>query len=102
MKIITFSPCLEYPYCLSTGEGSSFLTFSKGDLIILDESNTGETVQVILRCDWSALSINTEPSLVQNSGWCVGTCERTEQRGDFPAEAVYVLPCLTKVAEKIY
>ena len=65
---------------LAAGEGSSFLTFSKGDLIILDDSNTGETVQ--------------------NSGWCVGTCERTEQRGDFPAEAVYVLPCLTKVAEK--
>ena len=43
---------------------------------MLDDSNTGETVQ--------------------NSGWCVGTCERTEQRGDFPAEAVYVLPCLTK------
>lgn len=61
---------------LAAGEGSSFLTFSKGDLIILDDSNTGETVQ--------------------NSGWCVGTCERTEQRGDFPAEAVYVLPCLTK------
>ena len=58
------------------GEGSSFLTFSKGDLIVLDDSNTGETVQ--------------------NSGWCVGTCERTDQRGDFPAEAVYVLPCLTK------
>ena len=33
---------------------------------------------------------------MQNSGWCVGTCERTDQRGDFPAEAVYVLPCLTK------
>ena len=58
------------------GEGSSFLTFTKGDLIILDDTNTGETVL--------------------NSGWCVGTCERTEERGDFPAEAVYVLPCLTK------
>jgi myosin-7 len=29
-------------------------------------------------------------------GWCVGTVERTEEKGDFPAEAVYVLPCLTK------
>ncbi len=28
-----------------TGEGSSFLTFLKGDLIILEDSNTGETVQ---------------------------------------------------------
>jgi myosin-7 len=26
----------------------------------------------------------------------VGTVERTEEKGDFPAEAVYVLPCLTK------
>jgi len=58
------------------GETSNFLTFIKGDLIILDEGNTGETVQ--------------------NSGWCVGICERTEERGDFPAEAVYVLPCLNK------
>ena len=81
------------------GEGSSFLTFVKGDLITLNDSNTGEAVL--------------------NSGWCVGTCERTDQSGDFPAEvsislfiflkpnylfdlmhiyvqAVYVLPCLTK------
>ena len=48
------------------GEGSSFLTFVKGDLITLNDSNTGETVL--------------------NSGWCVGTCERTDQSGDFPAE----------------
>ena len=48
----------------------------KGDLITMDDSNTGETVQ--------------------NSGCCVGICEQTEQRGDFLAEAVYVLPCLTK------
>lgn len=31
-----------------------------------------------------------------NSGWCVGRCERTNERGDFPAETVYVLPCLNK------
>lgn len=31
-----------------------------------------------------------------NSGWCVGRCERTGERGDFPAETVYVLPCLNK------
>ena len=30
------------------------------------------------------------------AGWCVGIVERTEEKGDFPAEAVYVLPCLTK------
>ena len=64
-----------YPdVCL--GEGSSFLSFLKGDLLILEEGSTGETVQ--------------------NSGWCVGTVERTDEKGDFPAETVYVLPCLTK------
>lgn len=58
------------------GEGSSFLTFQKGDLIILEDESTGETVL--------------------NSGWCIGTCERTGEKGDFPAETVYVLPSLTK------
>jgi len=64
------------------GEGSSFLDFSRGDLILLDEENSGESV-------------------VNNSGWCVGTNERTGQRGDFPAESVYVLPCLNKPPEDI-
>ncbi|XP_063617373.1 myosin-VIIa isoform X4 [Cydia splendana] len=58
------------------GEGSSFLTFQKGDLIILEEDSTGESVL--------------------NNGWCIGRCERTVERGDFPAETVYVLPALTK------
>lgn len=31
-----------------------------------------------------------------NSGWCVGRCERTGEKGDFPAETVYVLPALSK------
>lgn len=34
------------------GEGSSFLSFVKGDLLILEEENTGETVL--------------------NNGWCIG------------------------------
>ncbi|KPJ07555.1 Myosin-VIIa [Papilio machaon] len=58
------------------GEGSSFLTFQKGDLIILEEDSTGESVL--------------------NNGWCIGRCERTMERGDFPAETVYVLPALSK------
>lgn len=58
------------------GEGSSFLSFLKGDLIILEEDSTGETVL--------------------NNGWCIGRCERTVERGDFPAETVYVLPALSK------
>ncbi|XP_014247796.1 myosin-VIIa isoform X2 [Cimex lectularius] len=60
----------------SPGEGSSFLTFQKGDLITLEDDATGETVM--------------------NSGWCVGRCERSGLKGDFPAEAVYVLPALSQ------
>ncbi|PFX22115.1 unconventional myosin-VIIa-like isoform X2 [Stylophora pistillata] len=59
----------------SPAESSSFLSFKKGDLIILD-SDTGETVL--------------------NSGWCYGICERTSKKGDFPAECVYVLPTIAK------
>nr|CAI5854908.1 unnamed protein product [Callosobruchus analis] len=63
------------------GEGSSFLSFSKGDLIILEEDSTGETVL--------------------NSGWCVGRCDRTGEKGDFPAETVYVLPCMAKPPQDV-
>ncbi|XP_051159362.1 myosin-VIIa [Leptopilina boulardi] len=62
--------------CKAPGEGSSFLNFQKGDLITLEDENTGETVL--------------------NSGWCIGLCDRTGEKGDFPAETVYVLPSLTK------
>jgi hypothetical protein len=64
------------PVLFSPGEGSSFLSFHRGDLILLEEGSTGETVQ--------------------NSGWCVGRCDRTGEKGDFPAETVYVLPTLSK------
>ena len=64
------------------GEGSSnFLNFVRGDLILLDDDTSGEAVLT--------------------SGWCTGTCERTEERGDFPAEAVYVLPCLSRPPDDI-
>ena len=33
---------------------------------------------------------------VMNSGWCVGECIRSNKKGDFPAECVYVLPTITK------
>lgn len=39
------------------GEGTSFLSFLKGDLIILEEESTGETVL--------------------NSGWCIGAFNTT-------------------------
>ncbi|XP_025866216.2 unconventional myosin-VIIa isoform X2 [Vulpes vulpes] len=56
------------------GEESGFLSFAKGDLIILDH-DTGEQVM--------------------NSGWANGINERTKQRGDFPTDCVYVMPTVT-------
>ncbi|XP_019380404.1 PREDICTED: unconventional myosin-VIIa isoform X1 [Gavialis gangeticus] len=56
------------------GEESGFLSFLKGDLIVLDQ-DTGEQVM--------------------NSGWANGINERTKQRGDFPTDSVYVLPTVT-------
>ncbi|XP_035241290.1 myosin VIIAa isoform X1 [Anguilla anguilla] len=58
-----------------TGEDSTFLSFAKGDLILLDQE-TGEQVM--------------------NSGWAHGINDRTKQRGDFPADCVYVLPTVTR------
>ena len=77
-----FSPLyFSLTFCIA-GEGSStFLNFVKGDLILLDEDTSGEAVLT--------------------SGWCTGTCERTEERGDFPAEVVYVLPCLSRPPDDI-
>ncbi|XP_044306100.1 unconventional myosin-VIIa isoform X2 [Varanus komodoensis] len=56
------------------GEESGFLSFLKGDLIVLDQ-DTGENVM--------------------NSGWANGVNERTKQKGDFPTDSVYVLPTVT-------
>ena len=61
--------------CALLGEGSSFLSFQKGDLIQL-ESEDGEDIT--------------------NTGWCYGECERTKKKGDFSAKCVYVLPAITK------
>ncbi|KAM4566200.1 myosin VIIAa isoform 1-T1 [Odontesthes bonariensis] len=62
------------------GEESTFLSFLKGDLIVLDQ-DTGEQVL--------------------NSGWAHGINERTNQRGDFPADCVYVLPSMTRPQQEI-
>ncbi|XP_036321270.1 myosin-VIIa [Rhagoletis pomonella] len=62
-------------------DGSSFLSFLKGDLIILEDESCGESVL--------------------NNGWCIGRCDRSQERGDFPAETVYVLPTLTKPPQDI-
>lgn len=61
-------------FSLAVGEESGFLSFLKGDLIVLDQ-DTGEQVM--------------------NSGWANGFNERTKQRGDFPTDSVYVLPTVT-------
>ena len=64
------------------GEGSSSLVgLTRGDLVLLDDDNTGESVQA--------------------SGWAAGTVERTGDRGDFPAETVYVLPCVNRPPDDI-
>ncbi|KAE8294893.1 Unconventional myosin-VIIa [Larimichthys crocea] len=63
-----------------TGEDSTFLSFLKGDLILLDQ-DTGEQVL--------------------NSGWAHGVNERTNQRGDFPADCVYVLPTMTRPQQEV-
>ncbi|XP_073784892.1 myosin VIIAa isoform X4 [Danio rerio] len=56
-------------------DDSTFLSFLKGDLIVLDQ-DTGEQVMT--------------------SGWAHGTNDRTKQRGDFPADCVYVLPTVVR------
>lgn len=61
------------PLPAPAGEESTFLSFLKGDLIVLDQ-DTGEQVL--------------------NSGWAHGVNERSKQRGDFPADCVYVLPTM--------
>ncbi|XP_032708890.1 unconventional myosin-VIIa [Lontra canadensis] len=62
------------------GEESGFLSFAKGDLIILDH-DTGEQVM--------------------NSGWANGINERTKQHGDFPTDCVYVMPTVTLPPQEI-
>jgi len=62
-------------FVFPAGQDSSFLRFSKGDLIFLDEQN-GEQVMT--------------------SGWAHGVNDRTKKRGDFPADSVYVLPTITR------
>ncbi|XP_046908085.1 unconventional myosin-VIIa-like [Hypomesus transpacificus] len=57
------------------GEDPTFLGFSKGDLIVLDQ-HSGEHVMT--------------------SGWAHGVNDRTKRRGDFPAECVYILPTITR------
>ena len=64
----------------SAGDDSTFLSFAKGDLIVLDQ-DTGEHVMT--------------------SGWAHGINDRSKLKGDFPADCVYVLPTVTKPPPEI-
>ena len=77
----TYSNPLFPPSPAGDTSSSLFLSLQKGDLILLDDANTGETVLT--------------------SGWCSGTCERTGEHGDFPADNVYVLPCVNRPPDDI-
>jgi myosin-7 len=65
----------------TSSTSTTFLSFAKGDLIELEDDSTGETAM--------------------NTGWCVGRSATTKERGDFPAEAVYILPCLSRPPPEI-
>ena len=64
----------------SIGEGSAFLSFRKGDLIVLENEDGDDFMK---------------------TGWSYGRCERTHARGDFPAECVYVLPTLNRPPNEV-
>lgn len=38
---------------------------------------------------------------VLNSGWAHGINERSNQKGDFPADCVYVLPSMTRPQQDV-
>ncbi|KAM8822173.1 LOW QUALITY PROTEIN: unconventional myosin-VIIa-like [Synchiropus picturatus] len=59
----------------SAADESTFLSFLRGDLILLDQ-DSGEQVL--------------------SSGWAHGLNARTNRSGDFPADCVYVLPSVTR------
>ena len=71
---LSVSPLCNFCVLLA-GESGSFLEFKRGDLIELGEDSA---------------------DMIQSSGWCYGLCVRTEKRGDFPAECVYILPTMTR------
>lgn len=63
----------------TNGTGNNYLSLRKGDLVILHQD--------------SAEAYAT--------GWCYGENDRTGKKGDFPAECVYLLPCMTKPPAEI-
>jgi len=57
-------------------EGGNAISFSQGDLMLLEEGYAGD--------------------YVHKSGWVPAKLERTGEKGDVPSECVYVLPTTTK------
>ena len=57
------------------GEPPNYLSLNQGDLIILADGVSGETVE--------------------NESWCMGQLARTQAVGEFPTENVYILPTLS-------
>lgn len=57
------------------GEPPNYLSINQGDLIVLADGVTGETVE--------------------NESWCLGQLARTNSIGEFPTENVYILPTLS-------
>jgi len=53
----------------------------RGDLILLEGDQTGATVTT--------------------SGWASGAVKRSGERGEFPAENLYVLPCVNEPPDDI-
>ncbi|TNN01493.1 hypothetical protein fugu_010875 [Takifugu bimaculatus] len=78
--VVFFLEGLRKRSTVCVGEESTFLSFMKGDLIVLDQ-DTGEQVL--------------------NSGWAHGVNERSKQRGDFPADCVYVLPTMIRPQQEL-
>lgn len=66
---------------LFLGDNPSYLSFTQGDLILLDDGHTGDSVAT--------------------NNWAAGRNERSGERGDFPSEFVYVLPALVKPPNNI-
>lgn len=58
-------------------KGSSFLDFQRGDLLILEQETNSE------------------------SEYWYGENHRTGRKGDFPAEAVYILPTISKPSQEV-
>jgi hypothetical protein len=57
-------------------DGQSVLILQKGDLIELTDGNRGESIL--------------------SGEWGEGLCERTQVKGCFPVESVYVLPAIKR------